>query len=168
MKRAVATLLVAASLGLLPKAADAYPPADQQRLVEATAALQAGLIAAAGDQAAAGAAFEHYRAFLQTSQNHIYKDLEVRVEGLRITGNGVVVTMDMPTPNRASVTSRLVLVNDLRPMLLSQGDAHFLGTLKPGSQLRVDGQIVGLLHATLANPDLAQVEFRFDKFRPQP
>lgn len=166
MKRAVA--VIAAILGLLAKPADAYPPADQQRLVEATAALQAGLIAAGGNQAAAGSAFDHYRAFLQASQNHVYKDLEVRIDGLKVTGNGVVITMDLPTPNRASLTSRLILVNDLHPMLLSQGDAHFLGTLKSGSQLRVDGQIVGLLHATLANPDLAQLEFRFDKFRPQP
>jgi len=166
MKPAVAIL--AAILGLLAKPAEASPPADQQRLVETTAAFQAGLIAAAGDRAAAGSAFEHYRAFLQTSQGHVYKNLEVRIEGLKITGNGVVMTMDLPTPNLASPTSRLVLVNDLHPLLLSQGDAHFLGTLKPGAQLRVDGQIVGLLHATLANPDLAQLEFRFDKFKPQP
>jgi len=163
MKRAVAVIV--AILGLLAQRADASPPADQQRLVEATAALQAGLIAPTGDRAAA---FDHYRAFLQTSQGHLYKDLEVRLEGLKITGNGVIMTMAMPTPNRASPTSKLILINDLHPLLLSQGDAHFLGTLKAGAQLRVDGEIQGLLRATLANPDLAQLEFRFDKFKPQP
>ena len=102
MKPAVA--VIAAMLGLLAKPGDASPPADQQRLVEATAALQAGLISDGGNQAAAGSAFDHYRAFLQTSQNHLYKDLEVRIDGLKVTGNGVVITMDLPTPNRASVT----------------------------------------------------------------
>jgi len=167
MKPVIARLIVAL-IGLLPPAAEAYPSEDQQRLVAATAALQDGLIAGAGAQATAGAAVDSYRTFLKANQGRVYKDLEVRIEGVRVTGNGVVVTTDLPTPNRSSPTSRLVLVNDLNPVLLSQAEAHFLGTLKAGARLRVDGQILGVLRATLVNPDVAQLEFRFDRFKPEP
>ncbi len=168
MKPAIAAGLIAACLGLLPQASDASPPQDQQRLTEATAALQSGLIAAAGEQTAAMTALNSYSAFLKANEGHVYKDLEVRIRGMRVTGNGVVVIADLPTPNRSSPTSRLVLVNDLHPVLLSQAQAQFLSSLKAGSRLRVDGQILGIQRATLANPDVAQLEFRFDRFKPEP
>jgi len=168
MKPVITASLAVALFGLLPPTAGAYPAEDQQRLVAATAALQDGLIAGAGAQTAAGAAVDNYRAFLKANEGHVYKDLEVRIEGLQITGTGVVVTADLPTPNRSSPTSRLVLVNDLHPALLSQAEAHFLRSLKAGSRLRVDGQILGVLRATLSNPDIAQLEFRFDRFKPEP
>ena len=169
MKPVIAAGLTLLLLGpLLPPAAEAYPPQDQQRLTEATAALQDRLIAGAGAQDAVGAAFENFRTFLRANQGHVYKDLEVRIEGLRVTGNGVVVMADLPTPNRSSPTSRLVLVNTQNPLLLSPAQAQFLGSLKAGSRLRVDGQILGILRATLANPDVAQLEFRFDKYKPEP
>lgn len=170
MKKAAALALLAigCSVALAPRAGRAYPPVDQQRLVEATAALQDGLISASGDQAAAGSALDHYRAFLKANQGHAYKDLEVRIESLQVTGAGVVLTMDIPTPNRSSDTARLVLINSQHPRLLTEADTRLLGSIKAGSRLKVDGEILGLLRATLANPTVAQLEFRFDRFKPQP